>query len=170
MSFLDFFGVRHGGYRPKGDGHDGPKGPPPETGSGVQPPAFVPDAESSAQIGRVGSVVFGPPGSPNRMPAAQGDGPSAFFRIETGQLSPEEVAAERDSFEKRGAERVAEMKRQAREVLVEKAALAILQGAWACPGNSVPDPRYLWLMAQQFVDAREADLAQFKDSLKGADQ
>lgn len=75
-------------------------------------------------------------------------------------------AVQREAAERHLAEREAEMKRRERDALIEKAALAILQGAWACPGDSVPDPRYLWLMAQQFVDAREADLAQFKDSLK----
>ena len=175
MSFRDFFGVRHGGYRPKVDAQpvepsSAPKGPLPTTGSGVQPPEMV-----------VGRVAFGPPG----VVAGQLDvGASASFRGQVGErplplpLSAEELAALRDAFEKRGAEQEAEMKRQAREVLVEKAALAMLQGAWACPGDSVPDPRYLWLMALQFVDAREADLAQFKDSLKkqaaskgeGADQ
>ena len=136
----------------------------------------MPDDEAKMQVG---SVAFGPPGAAvGGMFAPQNMSASAVSRGEMGQLSPEEAAAERDAFEKRRAEREAEMKRQVREVLVEKAALAILQGAWAHPGNSVPDPRYLWLMAYQFVDAREADLAQFKESLKkqapskgeGADQ
>ena len=166
MSFRDFFGVRHGGYLPKGDGHDGPKGPSPETGSGVQPPAFVPDAQSSVQIGPVGSVVFGPPEDVGRMMGQRDVGASAFFRAETGQLSPEAVAAQRDSFEKRRAEREAEMKRRERDALIEKAALAILQGSAAHRSDALEvNFASVWLHAERFVDAREAGAKQYQDWL-----
>jgi hypothetical protein len=150
MSFRDFFGVRHGGYQPKADAEakepsSAPKGPPPTTGSGVQPPEMV-----------VGRVAFGPPG----VTAGQLDvGASASFRGRVGDRPPtrsaEELAAQRDAFEKRKAEQEAEMKRQVREVLVERAALAILQGLFA-NSDLEKTPARIWAEAERFVDAREA--------------
>ena len=121
---------------------------------------------------QVGAVAFGPPG----VTAGQLDvGASASFRGRVGErplplpLSAEELATHRDAFEKRRAEQEAEMKRQVREVLVEKAALAMLQGCFANP-ESTDTPTQIWAAAERFVDAREAGAALYRDSLKGADQ
>lgn len=156
MSFRDFFGVRHGGYRPKGDGHDGPKGPPPETGSGVQPPGLVPDAGSSVQIGPVGRVTFGASGNIGGMSAPHVMGASALARSALAELSPEEAAAQRKAAERHLAEREAEMKRRERDALIEKAALAILQGSVAAGNYHLHNAGRIWVAAAEFVDAREA--------------